>query len=134
MGTLRPGVRLHEYAADAYDSELMAVANRLRRCADDVQRRGSPTGLDVGQRYTDGARYVIDTVTSCLANLQLTRLVQLAQQADPPADTPAVLLDRAITNVVAKMAELDCKPDDDVDVATATDYAEAALRGAGVIR
>lgn len=126
MSALRPDTRLHDYAAEAYAKEVQVVANRLRHCADAVARRG---GADAGT-HTEAARYVINTVVAALASLGLDRLVQLAQQADPPADTPAVLLDRAASALAAAMFD---KPDADDD-ARAVELAEAALRGAGVLR
>lgn len=131
MGSLRPGVRLHEYAAEAYDQEVIAVANRLRRCADEVERRG----MGPADQRVAGAMSVITTVGAAYANLGLDRLVQLAHQSDPPADTPAVLLDRAAGGVIAVMENITelpelRRPEEDM----AVQLAEGALRGAGVIR
>jgi hypothetical protein len=128
MGALRPDTRLHEYAADAYDKEVQLVANRLRQCATDVERRAA------GSPRVQGAMYAITTVGAMVANLQLDRLVQLAHQADPPADTPAVLLDRAAGGVCAVLEATLGEDGDQVDEDYAVQLAEAALRGAGVIR
>lgn len=130
MGALRPGVRLHEYAAEAYDQEVLAVANRLRRCADEVERRG----LGPDHQRVAGAMSVITSVGATYANLGMDRLVQLAHQADPPADTPAVLLDRAAGGVLAVMEDTKGEACDQVEEDHAVQLAEGALRGAGVIR
>lgn len=122
MGSLRPGVRLHEYAAEAYDEEVERIVRRLHQCAEDVQKRG----LYPSKERVAGAMAVITTVTAAIANLGMDRLIQLAHQADPPADTPAVLLDRAAGGIMAALH------DEDED--RAVELAEAALRGAGVIR
>jgi hypothetical protein len=129
---LRSDIRLADYAAEAYLEQLQRVAGTLRQAAADVVRRGTPTThlATLAPDHVASAKHVITTVGNALANLGLDRLVDLAHQADPPADTPAVLLDRAATALAAAMFD---NPDD-ADDARAVELAEAALRGAGVLR
>lgn len=125
MGTLT----LEQHSDNEYADALAAIAARLRQCADDLVRRGTADADGKGG-HVRGAAYVLSTVTSCVANLPLARLVQLAHAADRPVMSPAVLLDRAAGGVCAAM---DGPPASDADQ-QALVYAEAALRGAGIIR
>lgn len=129
MGALRPDTTLEVYQAEAYNAELGFIAARLRQCANDVEHRGAADADGKGGQVK-GAQYVVSAITSCLANLPLNRLIELAHAADRPANTPAVLLDRAAGGIMAALYDTPDQEDED----RAVELAEAALRGAGVIR
>lgn len=120
---------LEQHSNEAYAAELEFIAGRLRQLANDVVRRGAADEDGKGG-HVKGAGYVLGAVTSCLANLPLARLVELAHAADRPTLTPGQLLDRATGGVVAAQEQ---PPAADAEQ-QAQVYAEAALRGAGVLR
>jgi hypothetical protein len=109
----------------------MAVARRLRRLAEEVERMGRPgASLDTGlpDHFTP-ALNVTNRVHSELARLGLVDLLLAAVRADHPTArfTPAQLLDKATSAVVV---HLDGPREDGWTEAVA----EAALRGAEVLR
>lgn len=129
MGTLRHDTTLESHSAEAYEETLRRIAVALHRCGDDVLKRGSGTG------QVKGAEYVVHAITACLANLPLNRLIELAHAADVPANTPAVLLDRAAGGVIAVLEKITELPElRPAEEDMAVQLAEGALRGAGFIR
>ncbi len=129
-----------DQADNLYDQAVQSVANGLRALASDVERLGR-SHLPVPGRPHDerhnrvwAASEVHNKVLSWLGqhNGALMLLWWYAMEAEHPTarSTPAELLDQAATAVDAN---LDAKgaPDFNVDPVT---IAEAALRGAGVIR
>jgi hypothetical protein len=116
---------------DLYRSHLRAVAQRLRRLADDVERMGKPgQSLDTGlPDHLTPAFNAVNRVHAELARLGLADLILAAVLSDHPTArfTPAQLLDRGAT---ALATHLDGPTEDGWTEAAA----EAVLRGAEVLR
>lgn len=121
-----------------YRNQVTGVARRLRRLAEDVERIGRPgASLDTGlPDHVTPALNVTNRVQSELARLGLVDLVLAAVLADHPTArfTPAQLLDKATAAVEALVESLPDNgfPGDKNPGELAV--AEAALRGAEVLR
>jgi hypothetical protein len=123
-----------------YDVQLDRLVNSLHALADEVRREGDARrsrfeGISSTRRPVDRtilASDVHDTVMNWVGrkNSNLTCLMFAAIRAEHPTarSTPAELLDQAIT------ALQDVGPADPHTEAEHAELAEAALRGAGVIR
>lgn len=129
-----PDARYTKTPAEVYEALLTGVAGRLRRLADDVQRRGTPATDLATMRpaHTKAALLAQRTVLTAVSQLGLDELVAQAVRADhPDADKlPGVLLGKAADALAAEMYD---RPSAD-DHARATELAEATLRAVGLLR
>ena len=119
-------------AAEDYDAALAGLVNQLHHIAETVRREGE-SWRDPSRRLdrVQCAMFIRGAIYERPALHQLvTRLLYAAIEAEHPTarSTPAQLIDGAATALEDRIGDL-IRTGDDVE-----ELAEAALRGAGVIR
>ena len=119
---------------EKYQRAVAAVATRLRRLADDVDRLAQPSYSHGRLDHVTQAMAIQGKVLLELQLLGLNALVWAAMEADHPTArfTPGQLLDRC----AAALEGQDVSVGSNVIQMTAPDaerFADAALRGAGLL-